>query len=85
VAFAYLDQLVRSKSIELQRARSVADALARADKMRSRRDRGAPAVVAELDSVSGQLERDADAASGRDAVRLRSLAATIKGSIARLR
>jgi hypothetical protein len=84
VARAYLDQLTRSKGIQPERARAVTDALGRADKLRSRRDKGAAALVRELDTLATQLERDAGAAPARDAVHLRSLAATIKGRTANL-
>jgi hypothetical protein len=41
-------------------------------------------VPDQLNAVATQLEGDAGAATGRDAVRLRSLAATIKGRTAKL-
>jgi hypothetical protein len=85
VARAYVDQLTRSKGIQAERAGAVRAALDRADKVKSGRDRGAAAVVSELDVLATQLERDAGAASGRDAVRLKSLAATVTGRPASLR
>jgi hypothetical protein len=78
VARAYLDQLNRSKSLPAPRANAVKSALDRLD----RADRGA---LDQIDAVATQLEQDASAASGRDADRMRALAATIKGRTARLR
>ncbi|MBI1873431.1 MAG: hypothetical protein HYS05_06010 [Acidobacteria bacterium] len=85
VARAYLDQLARSKGIQAERASAVKAALDRVDKVRSARDRDAAAVRGQLDALAMQLEGDAGAAAGRDAVRLKSLAATIKGRTASLR
>jgi hypothetical protein len=85
VARAYLDQLTRAKGIQPERAAAVTAALERADKLRSARDETAPAVVGQLDALATQLEGDAGAAETRDAVRLRSLAATMKGRAATLR
>jgi hypothetical protein len=85
VARAYLDQLTRTKGILPARAAAVKDALDRADGLRTGQERGAPAVLDRLDALATQLESDADGAAGRDAVRLRSLAGTIKGRTARLR
>ena len=85
VARAYLDQLTRTKAILPARATAVKDALDRADDLRTGQERGAAAVLDRLDALATQLESDAGAAAGRDAVRLRSLAATIKGRTARLR
>jgi hypothetical protein len=85
VARAYLDQLTRSQSIQPARAASVRNALDRADRLRTGRDRGAAAVLDEIDALATQVERDAETATGRDAERLRSLASTMKGRVARLR
>src|SRR2546426_9383719 len=82
VARAYLDQLARSNAIRPDRARAVKTALDRAD---AANDRSAAGFTAQLDALAAQLESDAAAASGRDAVRLRSLAATIKGRTAKVR
>jgi hypothetical protein len=80
VARAYLDQLNRSKSLPPARATAVKNALDRLD--RAGRDRTA---LDQIDAVAKELETDAAAASGRDADRLRALAATIKGRTERLR
>jgi len=85
VALAYVDQLTRSRAIQPERARAVKAALDRADGLRTGQERGAAAVLDQLDALATQLETDAGAASGRDAVRLRALSATIKGRTARLR
>jgi hypothetical protein len=85
VARAYLDQLSRSNAIDPQRARALYTALDSADQLRSGREKEAAATLDRLDSLAAQLEGDAAAAGARDAMRLRSLAATIKGRTARLR
>ena len=85
VARAYLDQLNRSKAIQPDRARAVKAAIDRSDSIRTGKERGAAAVLDQLDAVAGQLETDAAAAAGRDAMRLKALAATIKGRTAKLR
>jgi len=63
----------------------VKGALDRADDIRTGKERGAAAVLEQLDALATQLESDAGAAAGRDAVRLRSLAATLKSRAAKLR
>jgi hypothetical protein len=85
VARAYLDQLTRSKGIQPERAKAVKAAIDRADSIRTGKERGAAVVLDQLDAVAGQLESDASAASGRDAMRFKALAATIKGRTAKLR
>jgi hypothetical protein len=80
VARAYLDQLNRSKGIAPARATAVRNALDRLD-----RAGGDRAALDQIDAVAGQLESDANTAKGRDADRLRTLAATIKGRTERLR
>jgi len=85
VARAYLDQLARSHGIQPERARAAKAALDRADGIRTGKERGATAALDQLDALATQLESDAGAATGRDAARLKSLAATIKGRTARLR
>jgi hypothetical protein len=85
VARAYLDQLTRSKSLQPERVTAITRALQRAEKMHSAKDSGAAAAAGELDTLATQLESDAAAASDRDAARLKALAATLKGSSARLR
>ncbi len=85
VARAYLDQLNRSKAIQPERARAVKAAIDKADGIRTGKERGAAAVLDQLAAVAGQLESDAAAATGRDAMRFKALAATLKGRVAKLR
>ena len=84
VARAYLDQLKRSKAISEARAGAISSTLDRAERVRSN-DRGAAPAAAELVTLAADLERDAAAASGRDAARLRAMAETVKGRAAQLR
>jgi len=85
VARAYVDQLARSNGLKAERLREVKSALDRADNLRTGQERGAAATLDQLDALATQLEGDAGAASGRDAMRLKALAATIKGRTAALR
>src|SRR5437867_487586 len=85
VARAYVDQLTRTNGLQAAGARAVRTALDRADGIRTGKERGAVEVLDQLDALAAQLESDAAAAAGRDAVRLRSLAAAIKGRTAKLR
>jgi hypothetical protein len=85
VARAYLDQLTRGNGIQPERARAVKVALDRADGLRTGQDKGAAALLDQLDALAKQLDSDAGGAAGRDAARLRSLSATIKGRAAKLR
>src|SRR5262249_42056846 len=85
VALAYVDQLTRSKGIQPDRARAVRTAIERADSIRRGDQKAGAAAADQLDVLARQIENDAGSASGRDQVRLRSLAATIKGRAARLR
>jgi hypothetical protein len=80
VARAYLDQLARSKTIQADRAGAIRTALDRAE--RGRKDK---TTVEQLDSLAAQVTSDAEAAAGRDAARLRSLAETLKARAAALR
>ncbi len=85
VARAYLDQLVRSNTIPAARAEAIRTTLTNADGVRTSRDRGAAEVVGALTSLASDLERDAAAATGRDASRLRAMAETVKGRADQLR
>jgi len=85
VALAYIDQLMRSHTIAPERVRAIKAALDRADSLRSPRDANAPAALDQLDVLAAQVERDAAAGSGIDAVRQHALAATLKGRAAKLR
>jgi hypothetical protein len=85
VARAYLDQLTRSRGMQAERARALKAALDRADDIRTGKERNAAATLDELDALARQVDTDAGAAAGRDQMRLRALAETIKGRIAQLR
>jgi hypothetical protein len=80
VARAYLDQLTRSKALPADRLGALKSAIDRGDRRSPAR-----ADLDQLDKLAGELERDAAQATGRDAERMQSLAATIKGRTARLR
>jgi hypothetical protein len=84
VARAYLDQLTRTKAIDAQRAAAFRTALERADDLRTGQQRNS-ATLDQLDRLAAQAENDAATASGTNALRLRSLAATTKAIAARLR
>ena len=80
VAHAYLDQLTRSKAIDPARVTAIKSALDKTEK-----DKAAKGAIDQLDALAKQLDQDAGSASGRDADRLRALAATLKGRATRLR
>jgi hypothetical protein len=85
VAKAYLDQLSRSKALSAERMAAVRTALDRVDRVRNPKDKAAATAIEQLNSGASQLEADAAGASGRDAARIRSLAATLNGRGAALR
>ncbi len=85
VAKAYVDQLNRSKGLQPERAKAVVTAMDRAEQMRSPRDRGASAAADQLSTLATQLDADAASASGRDQMRLKALADTLRTRAARLR
>jgi hypothetical protein len=85
VARAYVDQLTRSRGIQPARAEAVKQALARVDKLRSGRGSDAATALADLGRLATELESDAASASARDASRMRSLAATLRGRAEALR
>ncbi len=85
VARAYVDQLARRQVLPPARIRAVRAALDRSDDLRSGKEKGAAAVLDQLDALAAQLERDAGTADAGDATRLRALATTIRGRTARLR
>ena len=78
VARAYVDQLVRSKRLSVERASAVRAALDRADRIRNPGDSAAAAVSEQLKTLAAEFEAQAASASGRDAARLRALADTLK-------
>jgi hypothetical protein len=79
VARAYLDQLARTQRIKPERAAAIKAALERADKVHSAKDKGAAAAAEQLKALAAQVTEDAGAATGRDAMRLKALAATLTG------
>jgi len=85
VAKAYVDQLNRTRGIQPERATAVVSAMDRAEQMRSARDRGANATADQLTTLATQLETDAASASGRDQMRLKALADTLRTRATRLR
>jgi hypothetical protein len=85
VARAYVDQLARSRAFDAERLRAIRAALDRSDEIRTGTERNASAVRDELTSLAGQIEKDAAGAAGRDQMRLRALAATIKERVGKLR
>jgi hypothetical protein len=84
VTMAYVDQLTRSKGIQPQRVKAVRAAMERADGTRAGSS-SARGIVVQLTTVAAEVEKDAAASSGRDAIRLRTLADTMKRRAASLR
>src|SRR4051812_4050265 len=85
VALAYVDQLIRSRSIGADRARAVKAALDKADEVRTGKEKSAAATIEQLDALAKQFDADAGGATGRDQMRMRSLAETLKSRASRLR
>ena len=85
VARAYLDQLRRSGGLGPTRAGEVRALAERLDRLRSRRDRGAAALLMQAEREAAQLDASAAAAQGSDSRRLRALADTIRGQAALVR
>jgi hypothetical protein len=84
VARAYVDQLARRHAIAPERAGAVQSVLAQVDGLRRRKDKGAAAILVQLDAVAAEVGRDAGSASGHDAEVLRSLATVLKNRSAQL-
>jgi len=85
VARAYVDQLVRSNGLPAARVTALKAVFDKADALRTGKERGAAAVVTELDALANDIEKDAASATGRDQMRMKALAATMKDRAARLR
>jgi hypothetical protein len=86
VARAYLDQLTRANAIAAERATAVKSTLDRLDGGRSAKgSHGAAAIAVEIDKLVADLQSDAGAAAGRDAMRLKALASTLESQGAKLR
>ncbi len=85
VGRAYVDQLTRSRAMAPARATAVRSALERADAVAARAA-GSADASRQLDTVAGEVERDAAAAqSPVDARRFRDLAALLKSRAGALR
>jgi hypothetical protein len=82
VAKAYLDQLVRSRAITAGRANSIREAMDRAEKATGG---SKSAALAQIDSLSSQLESEGNKASGIDAKRLKGAAEAMKGRAEQLK
>jgi hypothetical protein len=82
VARAYLDQLTRARVLSADRVGALNTALRDAERARSGKNQ---AAAAELERLSAQVAGDAGTASGRDAIRARALATTLKDLAAKLR
>jgi hypothetical protein len=85
VAKAYLDQLGRNNAISADRAKTIRDALAKVDELRTGKERDAAPRLDALNAVAAQVEADAKTKTGRDQMRLIALADTLKGRAAALR
>ena len=64
----------------LARTKEQADALAKADELRTGKERNAAQVLDAVNAVAAQVEADAKTKTGRDAMRLTALAETLKGA-----
>jgi hypothetical protein len=84
VAGAYLDQLVRSQALDPDRAQAIRTAVQRAEGLRTGREPSAAAALDALATFAASLERDAAGATGRDVVRFRQAAQTIRAIGARV-
>jgi hypothetical protein len=82
VARAYIDQLVRSKSMAADRASTLRTQMDRAERATGR-DR--TAALDQLGRLATQVEGDAATATGRDAARMTALADAIRARSAQLR
>ncbi len=82
VAKAYLDQLVRSKTVTAARAKTISEAMDRAEKGSG----GAKtAALTQVGQFASQLEAEGGKASGIDAKRLKGAAEAMKGRAAELK
>jgi hypothetical protein len=84
VARAYLDQLRRGTAVSAARADAIGAAIQKLDGVRAG-DRGAAAVLGEVTTLAAALEKDAGTLQGRDAMRLRGIAESLRGRAAQLR
>lgn len=82
VARAYIDQLMRTKGIAADRATALRTQMDSAEKGTGR---AKTTALDQLDRLVTQVEADAAKATGRDAMRLKALAETVKARAAQLR
>jgi len=82
VAKAYLDQLVRSKTITAARARNIGDAMDSAEKGAGS---SKEAALRQISALALQLETEGNKASGIDAKRLKGAAEAMKGRAEQLK
>jgi len=82
VAKAYLDQLVRSKTITAGRANGIREAMDRAEKATGSSKSEA---LAQVNSLASQLESEGNKTSGVDAKRLKGAAEAMKGRAEQLK
>ena len=83
VARAYLDQLTRSNAVPADRATAIKTAIDRAERAQGGTARAT--ALTQLDTVIKQIESDAASAAGRDGMRLKAMAATLKARAAEMR
>ena len=76
VARAYVDQLERNQAIAAARSRALTDALNRADELLESESKDAE-TARELEAIAAELSSESASASGRDRMRLESLAETV--------
>jgi hypothetical protein len=84
VAHAYLEQLVRSGAVDPRRGITIRAAIDRLARLRTGRERGAPAARLEADALAASLTAAAATAAGPDAARLRSLGEALSSRAAAL-
>src|SRR5258708_8297499 len=82
VARGFIDQLKRTNAIQPERAKAVSAAVDKAESLRSGKDKSA--ALDQLDALAKEIESSASGPTGRDADRLKSLAATINPPPAKL-
>jgi hypothetical protein len=80
VSRAYLDQLNRSHALPTERVAALRSAIDKADK-----GKPSKAVLDQLDSLAGQVEKDAASATAIDAEHMKALVESIKAKTAKLR
>jgi hypothetical protein len=72
-----VDQLERNQAIAAARSQALTDALARADELLESESKDAE-TARKLEAIATELSSDSASASGRDRMRLESLAETVE-------